>query len=475
MPQEIIIAGKLIKTNETLEIKNPYDASIIDTIFLADKNHIENAIQAGIKAEKLTKSLSRYQKKEILYKISNLIEKNFDDLGLTITKEAGKPISTSKVEVSRSIFTFRVAAEELNQSHDEIVPLDLIQSSEGRWGILKRFPKGLISAITPFNFPLNLVTHKLAPSILAGNPFILRPSSQTPLTALKLGKIIIEAGYPLEAVNIIPCDSNIAEPLISDDRIKLFTFTGSPDIGWMLKDKANKKDVALELGGNAGVIIEPDCNVDYAVSRCILGSFSYSGQTCISVQRIYINNSIYNETLDKLIEKSKQIKTGNPIDTDTVVGPIINKAEADRIMSWIGEAVDNGAKIALGGNRLSDTLIEPSILTNVNPKMKVSCKEIFGPVVIVYPYDNPLNAISEINNSIYGLQAGIFTNNFELIQYAFDEIEVGGLIINDIPSYRIDNMPYGGIKDSGMGREGIKYALEHQTYAKLMVINRNYK
>lgn len=392
------------------------------------------------------------------------------ELAELIAREAGKPIKAARLEVERSVLTFRTAAEEAKRINGEVIPLDWMTASEGRFGIVRRFPVGPISGITPFNFPLNLVAHKVAPALAAGNSIILKPAPQAPLTSLKLGEIFLEAEGPSGAFNIVPCDVENADPLVTDERIKMLSFTGSPAVGWMLKSRAGKKKVALELGGNAGVIVHSDADLDFAATRIVQGGFGYAGQTCISVQRVLVEQTVLDSFLEKLISKVQTLRLGNPLDEATDVGPVIGDRDAERIGNWIDEAVAGGARILAGGSR-QGRMIQPTVLTRTHPSMAVNCNEVFGPVVTVEPYDEFDAAIEQLNDSVFGLQAGVFTDTLGLAMKAYERLELGGVVIGDIPTFRVDHMPYGGVKDSGLGREGLRYAIEEMTEPRLLVLN----
>jgi acyl-CoA reductase-like NAD-dependent aldehyde dehydrogenase len=351
-----------------------------------------------------------------------------------------------------------------------VVPLDWTPSTESHLGILRRFPIGPVLGITPFNFPLNLVAHKVAPALAAGNPILIKPAPQTPLTALLLGEVALEAGVPPGGLNVVPCDNALAERLVIDPRFKLLSFTGSAAVGWMLKAKCGKKKVTLELGGNAGVIIEPDADLDVAAQRCATGGFGYAGQTCISVQRVFVHHTIADLFTTKLLMQVARLKTGDPTDESTVVGPLIDQAAAQRVEQWIAEAVTQGARVLLGGHRRG-SVMDATVLSNVKPEMKVSCQEVFGPVVTVTPYRQLTEAIAVLNESDYGLQAGIFSQDLDKVFYAFRHLEVGAVLVNEIPTFRADHMPYGGVKDSGLGREGLRAAIEDMTEPRLLVLN----
>jgi glyceraldehyde-3-phosphate dehydrogenase (NADP+) len=368
------------------------------------------------------------------------------------------------------VFTFKVAAEESTRIYGEYLPLDALEAGKDRWGIVRRYPLGPIAAITPFNFPLNLVAHKVAPAIAAGCTLVLKPAPQTPVTALMLAKIVQEAGWPGGALSVLPLSNEDAVPLIEDPRIKMLTFTGSGAVGWALKNRAGKKRVTLELGGNAAVVVHSDADLDYAADRCVNLGFGYSGQSCISAQRILVHSDVYEKFLAMILERVAKLKTGDPLDETTDLGPLIREADAVRAESWVQEAVAAGARLHCGGTRRG-SILEPAILTNTQPQMKVNCMEVFAPVKTVEPYITLDEAIKRVNDSPYGLQAGIFSRDMGLIFRAFDEIETGGVMANEVPTWRADQMPYGGVKDSGLGREGLRYAIEEMTERKLLVLS----
>ncbi len=471
MEFHMFINGKWVTASKRLNVINPYNGDIVGVVSEAGEEELDEAIEYAHRAFSLTKKLPVYKKTEILKYIANRIKEEKEDFAKLITLEAGKPIKDSRVEVDRAINTFTLASEEVSRIHGEYFPLDIIPASVGRKAITGRFPRGPVAAISPFNFPLNLVAHKVAPAIAAGNPVIMKPSSQTPMTALKLAGIIGETDFPKGAVNALCCPSRIAEKLASDERVKVLSFTGSPPVGWHLKSLATKKQVTLELGGNAGVIVHNDSDVDFAVKRCVVGSFSFSGQVCISVQRIFVQNKIFQTFLDKFIEETKKLNIGDPFDDNTDIGPLINSSGKDKAMSFIEDALRGGARLLLGGKSPGGNMVEPAVLTDVKPSMKVFCHEAFSPLVSIMPYEDFEEAVDMVNNSIFGLQCGVFTGDIKNIFYAFEHIETGGVIINDLSTFRSDNMPYGGIKESGFGREGLRYAIEEMTELKLLVLN----
>jgi acyl-CoA reductase-like NAD-dependent aldehyde dehydrogenase len=414
--------------------------------------------------------LPAHARYDILQQIATRLSRRRDDFATTISTEAGKPITDARREVARAIQTFTVAAEEARRIPGEVVPLDWTPGFDTHLGLLRRFPIGPILGITPFNFPLNLVAHKVAPALAAGNPILIKPAPQTPLTALLLGEVALEAGVPPGGLNIVPCDNLLAERMVVDSRFKLLSFTGSASVGWMLKAKCGKKKVTLELGGNAAVVIEPDADIELAAQRCAAGGFGYAGQTCISVQRIFVHHSVADLFTTKLLMHVARLKTGDPTDETTSIGPLIDEAAAQRVEGWIGEAVADGARVLLGGKR-TRSLVEATVLSNVNPQMKVSCREVFGPVVTVTPYRQLSEAVALLNQSDYGLQAGIFTQDINKIFYAFRHVEVGAVLANEIPTFRADHMPYGGVKDSGLGREGVRAAIEDMTEPRMLIMN----
>lgn len=467
---KLLINGNWEESKERREIKSPYDQSVVGVVHFADKKQVEKALAAADEAFKKTKKLSSFERSRVLEKTSTEIEKRKEELAKSITLQGGKTIKASRIEVERAVNTFQIASEEAKRIGGEMIPLDLSLQTKERWGIVRRFPIGVITAISPFNFPLNLVAHKVAPALATGNSVVLRPSSLVPITSILLGKIIKQTDYPAGGLNIVPSGHEAAEILLTDARVKKVTFTGSPAVGWELKKKAYQKKVTLELGGNAAVVIEPDADLDYALPRTVLGSFSYSGQICISIQRIFLHEKIYDRFMADFIEATKKLKMGDPLEEETDVGPMIDEGAAKQTEEWIGEAVEKGAQIICGGKR-DGVMFEPTILEKVRPELRISWLEAFAPVVVVYPYKDFDEALKGVNYSIYGLQAGIFTKDLDKAFQAFEELEVGGVIINDIPTFRIDHMPYGGVKESGFGREGLKYAIEEMTEIKLMALN----
>ncbi len=462
--------GRWIEDGDVVEVSAPYDGGLVRRITQARREHAEAAIAAAVKAFGTTKRLPAFERQRVLRRIAQQIAERRDEFSRTLAQEAGKPIKLARIEVDRAIFIFNVAAEEATRIYGEYLPLDWQEFTVGRWGIVKRFPLGPIAGITPFNFPLNLVAHKVAPAIAAGCPIVLKPAPQTPLCALLLAECVQQAGWPDGGFNVLPLSNEDAGLLVTDDRIKLISFTGSVPVGWDIKRRAGKKKVVLELGSNAGAIVHSDADLEYAAERCIAGSFGYAGQTCISVQRILVEDSVYGKFTDLLVEGVKKLRTGDPMEESTDIGPLIRESDAIRVAQWVEEAVRSGARLLCGGQR-HGSIVEPTVLTATKPEMKVNCQEIFGPVVTVEPYQSFDEALRRINQSNFGLQAGVFTRDVKLLFEAYDELEVGAVIAGDIPSFRIDQMPYGGVKDSGIGREGLRYAIEEMTEPKLLVMN----
>ncbi|KAF0249133.1 MAG: aldehyde dehydrogenase [bacterium] len=466
----LLIAGEKHTNSDTVEIRSPFNDEVVGVTYYASQNQIASAIASASESFSQMRKLPAYRRAEILLNAAAEIRTRQEEIAKLITLEAGKPIKAARIEASRAANTLTLAAEESKRLTGEYLPLDLDSASQGRSAIVKRFPIGTVSAITPFNFPLNLVVHKLAPAMAVGNPVVLKPAPQTPLTALTLGEVLLHAGWPKEALNIVFCRNEDALPLVVDPRIKMLSFTGSAAVGWQLKKLASDKRVVLELGGNAGVAVHSDADIDVAVSRSVVGGFGYSGQVCISVQRIYVHQPIYQEFTTKFLNSVKSLKLGDPLDENVDLGPMINEREASRTEGWVTEACQHGAKLLCGGKR-QGTLFEPTVLTNVDPEMKVSCQEAFAPIVTISPYEDFDQALELIDNSNYGLQAGIFTRDIHKIFDAYEKLNVGGVIVGDIPTYRAENMPYGGVKQSGFGREGIRYSMEEMTELKTLVLN----
>ncbi len=463
-----LIGGRWCHATTAAPVRNPYTGETIAHVCQAGS--AEAAVQSSVDGAAAMRRLSGYARSTMLQKAAQALQARQEEFARTMMAEAGKPLTDSRREVGRAIQTLSIAGEEAKRIGGEVVPLDWSPGMESYWGVTRRFPIGPILGITPFNFPLNLVVHKVAPALAAGNSILIKPAPQTPLTALLLGDLLLEAGVPPGGLNVLPCDNRVAEQLVVDARFKLLSFTGSAPVGWMLKAKCGKKKVVLELGGNAAVVIEPDADLDYVAQRCVTGGFSYAGQTCISVQRIFVHESVAAAFTEQLVARVQRLETGDPCDERTVVGPLIDPGAAQRIEGWIGEAVAQGARVLSGGTRIG-SVVRPTVLSDVNATMQVSCQEVFGPLVTITPYREFEAVLNAVNESDYGLQAGIFTNNIGRIFQAFEQLEVGAVLANEIPTFRADHMPYGGVKDSGIGREGLRYAIEDMTEPKLLVMN----
>ena len=468
-----IVGGESVETNQILKIHSPYSGEVVREVGLAGEREIEKALGMAYSSLRTWMKTPSYIRQEILNRALKKLKEREDDFARVITEEIAKPIRTARGEVRRAQSTLSLSAEESIRLNGELLNLDTAPGAENRVGIVKRFPRGPVLGITPFNFPLNLVMHKVGPALAAGTTVIVKPPPQSPTPSLMLAEILYEAGLPEGVLSVIPTTNDLAEKMVLDPRIKVLSFTGSAKVGWNLKGKAYQKHVLLEMGGNAGVIINDVYDMEYAVTRTAIGGFSYSGQVCISVQRIYVKDNIYEDFKEKLIKKVQNLKIGDPMDEDTDLSVMISEEAAQRVSEWIEEAKSLGAKVLMGGRR-EGNLLYPTVLEDITKDMKVFSEEVFGPVVGLIRYKDFEEAIEGINDSDFGLQAGIFTQNTRLIEIAFEELEVGGLVVNDVPTFRVDSMPYGGTKKSGIGREGIRYAINEYTEPKLMVISTNY-
>lgn len=466
----LLLGGEWRETAETLGVRSPYDGSLVAAVSLAGEAEIDEALDRAVEAFEVTRSMPAHRRAGILRDIARGLEENKEDFARTLSLEAGKPIRDARIEVERDVQTFAVAAEEAKRIAAEVVPMDWAPLGENRFGLLQRFPIGPILGITPFNFPLNLVGHKVAPAIASGNPILIKPASATPLSALKLAGLAVEAGLPQGALSVLPCSGRTIEKFVADDRVKMVTFTGSMAVGWRLKQLAWKKKVTLELGGNAGVILHEDADLDFAIGRILAGGFSFAGQSCISVQRIYVHEPIWDQVVGTLVSKVQALRLGDPLDEDTDLGPMIEEGAAVRAEEWVREAVDGGAELLTGGRR-HGPMLEGTVLTRVQPQMKVCEREVFAPLVGLFPYRDFEDAVAAVNDSEYGLQAGVFTRDVRRIWHAYRHLEVGGVMVNDVSAFRIDHMPYGGVKESGFGREGLRYTIEEMTEPRLMVLN----
>jgi len=465
----LIIAGEE-RAGQPAEIRSPYDGRVVGVAHRGTFADAQDAVAAADAAFAHTRRLPAWRRAEILANLAAILREREEQFAQLICDEAGKPIKAARVEAARAVNTITVAAEEAKRIGGEALALDWLPTAESRKAITWRFPIGPVLAISPFNFPLNLVAHKLGPALAVGNPIILRPSSSTPLSCLALARAALEAGWPPEAISAIPCPTPVAEQMLADERVRKLSFTGSAAVGWRLKSLVPKKKVTLELGGNAGVIVDCDADLEWAAERCTLGGFSYAGQICISVQRIFVHREVYDDFVQRLLSRVAALHVGDPRDEQTDVGPMIDEAAAKRAERWVGEAVEGGAEVLTGGER-QGAMFAPTVLANVKPEMKVCAEEVFAPIVTVSPFDDFAEAVRQVDESRYGLQAGVFTNDIKRAFYAFENIEVGGVVINDVPTFRADHMPYGGVKDSGYGREGLRWAIEEMTELRLLVLN----
>jgi len=466
----IYCAGRFLATGNELKVLNPYDNELIGTTYLAGIEELEQAIKKGLECEVKMKNLPVYEKFYALRKISDEIKKSRKRLAELLSLESGKPLKYAIGEIDRSAQTFLVAAEESKRLPSEYISIDWTPAGAGKEGFVKYFPIGLIAGISPFNFPMNLAVHKIAPAIAAGNPIILKPARSTPLSVLELAKIIDKTDLPKGSVSILPMNRESGNQLVTDPRIKMLSFTGSPEVGWKMKNNSGKKKVILELGGNAGVIVSESADIDLAIDRCLMGGFAYSGQVCIHVQRIFVHNSIYDKFSERFISSTRHLKEGKPDDGETDISCMIDEENSIRVENWVNEARKCGAIVQCGGVR-KGTYYQPTVVSGTSTEMKVNSSEVFGPVVCLEKYNDFSEAVKMINDSIYGLQAGVFTNKLDEMNLAFNQIEVGGVIINDVPTFRVDHMPYGGIKDSGQGREGLKYSISEMMEPRLLVKN----
>ena len=465
------LANHRVSANRDLPVTDKYTGEIATRVALADESAIDIAIGKAVEATEAMRQVPAYERQAVLQHCVRRFTERAEELALSLCIEAGKPITDSRGEVARLIDTFRIAAEESVRIYGEVLPMEISPHARGYSGMWKRVPIGPCSFISPFNFPLNLAAHKIAPALAVGCPFVLKPASLTPVGALLIGEILAETDLPEGAFSILPCRRDGAELFTTDERLRLLSFTGSPAVGWALKAKAGKKKVVLELGGNAAVIVDEDADLDDAASRIITGAFYQSGQSCISVQRILIHETLYGPMKDRLVAAARSLTMGDPKEEGTIIGPMISEKEATRLESWIRSSVDGGAKLLCGGGR-EGVMMEATLLEHVPADADLSCQEDFGPVAIMTPFSDFDEALMEVNRSRFGLQAGIFTRDLYKMQRAWDRLEVGGVVIGDVPSWRVDHMPYGGVKDSGLGREGIRFAIEDMTEIRLLVIRR---
>jgi len=462
------LAGKPVHRDDKLQVLCKARGDGVAEVSLASGEDLLDALSAGA-VQAAEAVLPAWRRQGILAELSRAIANRREDFAQALCLEAGKPIRDARVEVDRAVETFRVAGEEAVRMSGEWMPLEYSPASEGMQGVIRRFPAGLCALITPFNFPLNLAAHKIGPAIAVGNPFILKPASSTPITALMLGEVLSTLDLPEGMFSVLPLKHLEAERLATDSRVKHLSFTGSPEVGWKLKASCVRAKVSLELGGNAACVVDVDTDLDFAADRITTGAFYQSGQSCISVQRVFAHADIYSDLRDRLVGKARSLKAGEPMDEDTFLGPLISEADAVRVKSWVDEAVAGGATLLCGGER-KGPWVNASWLEGVPKDLSLSCGEVFGPVAILEPYTDFKAAIARVNDSEFGLQAGVFTKNLDRAYYAFEHCEVGGVIIGDIPSLRVDAMPYGGVKDSGEGREGLRFAMDEMSEPRIMLM-----
>jgi acyl-CoA reductase-like NAD-dependent aldehyde dehydrogenase len=467
--EPILLAGKPLIRDEAVPLRNPYDDTEIARISQANADDATVACREAANAFAETRSLPSWQRAQILTRIAERIAAQGEALARGIALEAAKPIKDARTEVGRSVQTFRVAAEEAKRIGGDILPLDWTPGTENRAGLVRRFPIGPVLGITPFNFPINLVAHKVAPAIASGNPIIIKPAPQTPITALTLGKIVVESGWPAGGISVLPCSNDVAAVMLHDEHIRMLSFTGSAAVGWDLRAAVPKKRVVLELGGNAACIVHADADVELAAKRIIAGGFVYSGQSCISVQRVFVHNDVRELLLSQIVSGVKRLVVGDPMGETTQVGPMVNQAAAVRAESWIREAVEAGATLLTGGQRRQN-ILEPAVLSDVKPDSQLAREEAFAPVIFVNSYTDFSNVLTAVNNSRYGLQAAVFTSSWDRMTEAWNTLEVGAVLINETSAWRAEHMPYGGVKDSGIGREGLRSAIEEMTEPRMIVV-----
>jgi glyceraldehyde-3-phosphate dehydrogenase (NADP+) len=467
----IYLAGEFVEAGAPLEVRNPASGELVATTFQAGTDELERATVAAVEAFERTKRLASYERRDALAHVAQCIDRDADELATLLSRESGKPIRDARGEVARGALTFRTAGEEALRINGEWVPLDWAPVNRGRHGIVRRYPIGPVAGISPFNFPLNLAAHKVAPAIAAGCSIVLKPPSKDPLSMLRIAGYLAETNLPKGAVSILPMDRPTGDRMVSDDRFKLLSFTGSPSVGWKMKAEAGKKKVVLELGGNAGAIVDETADLDWAVDRLVYGAFAYAGQVCISVQRIYVVRAIYDEFERRFVERVRAVKIGDPLDPDTDLGPMVDAKAVQRTHGWVTDALRDGARSLVEG-KPDGQWYSPTVLVDVPRDAMICSEEAFAPVVNLFPVDSFADALRAINDSRFGLQCGVFTSSLDHTLLAHDELEVGGIIVNDIPTWRTDSMPYGGVKDSGLGREGLRWSIEDMTEPRLLAFAR---
>lgn len=466
---DFLLGGRMVTRDRTWDVRNPYSGEVVGRAAVGTREDVEAAIADACRVAKATAALPSHARATALDRLRQALADSRDEIANLLAREAGKTLALARAEVDRAVFVLQQGAEEAKRIGGEVLPMDLMPHGEGRWAITRRFPRSPIAAITPFNFPVLLAAHKLAPAMACGATMVLKPPPQDPLSTLALARLIPECGYPAGAIAVVPCENEDAAPLLDDPRIRMITFTGSARVGWMIRQRASTRPVALELGGNAAAIIEPDADLGHAVRRTVAGGYLYAGQSCISTQRILVHRTIYQAFVDQFVPAVAALKAGDPMAPGTDVGPMIDEASARRAEEWIQEAVRGGARLATGGGRRGSVL-EPAVLLESTSAMRVNCEEIFAPATTVRPYDDFEDALAEVNASTYGLQAGVFTHDFRKIQRAFETLEVGAVVINEVPGFRVDHVPYGGVKQSGLGREGPRAAIEEMTELRVLML-----
>jgi acyl-CoA reductase-like NAD-dependent aldehyde dehydrogenase len=464
------IGGEWVGGEQLDEIMDPFSGEAVGLMPLATADDLNRAIEAARDAFELTRGLSAWERERMLRGIAAGIDARRWEIVERMIAESGKPRQYADGEVTRAVSTFTLAAEEAKRFGGEVIPVDIEERSRGYFALTRRFPRGPVAGISPFNFPLNLIAHKVAPALATGSTIVVKPPMQAPLTSLFLAEIAAEVDVPHGALNILHMEPTVAEGLATDDRLTLLSFTGSARVGWMLKQKSGKKPVLLELGGNAGMIVHRDADLPWAVERAAIGGFAYAGQVCIKVQRLFVDRAIADEWIPAFVDRVDGLRMGDPRDPETVVGPLIDDAAAERVEAWLTEAVEQGARILTGGER-EGRFIRPAVVTNVRPNMKIVREEVFGPVVVIQTYERFEDAVAGVEDSRYGIHTGLFTHDIRRILHAFEHLTVGGVIVNDAPIFRVDNFPYGGVKDSGLGREGVKYAMEAMTEPRVLILD----
>ena len=469
-PDALLIDNEWIATTEWMPVVNPFTGEEIARAPMGGRGHIDAGIAAAHAAFPKVRATPAHVRARLLLKVAALIEERRGEFVETIIAEAGKPVAFAEAEVARAAMTFTIAAEEARRQHGGLLDMDALPTGEGHFGLARRFPIGVVAAITPFNFPLNLVAHKVGPCLATGNTMVVKPATKTPLTALLLARVLVDAGMPAGQVNFVTCSNQDAALLVSDERVKKITFTGSPAVGWRLKEQCGKKKITLELGGNAGVIVHADADLDAAIPAIASGASGQAGQSCISVQRIVVHESIYENFRARFAEHiAEKVKAGDPTDRANIIGPMITRAAIEATVARIEDAVRAGAKIVCGGN-VTGNCLDATVLEDAAAHLAICAEEAFAPVCTLHRYREFDEALAFVNDSAFGLQAGIYTRDLKLAMHAYETIEVGGVLINQVPTFRVENMPYGGVKDSGFGREGVRYAMEEMTELRSLIV-----